>query len=330
MSQSDLDAESAIGKAPFRIAAVYFVVGALWILITDHALFLMTLSPQQLSLLQTVKGSVYVLITAFLAWVLVRRYAYGQMRIQRKLREQRDTLEATLREREALIGEIHHRVKNILQIVLSIIRLSSPAYHPDTPASTGAQADKASNTASPAGSHEIERISERVRTIALVHDHVLISRTGEEVDCSRYIPALVESVRTRFFQPHVTVTHRIAALRLALDVAVPCGLVINELLINALTHAFPPEREGAVCITLDADADNSEQVMIAVRDDGVGLAPTAVAPETTAADTVGLLIAEAMASQISGDLEIGTSDDSPGTEAVLRFPRAASVPREPG
>ena len=306
-------------KAPFRIAIVYFVVGTVWILVTDYLLLRLSLSLEQLSRLQTLKGGIYVVITAVLAWILVRRHAFQQLRIQQELREQRDTAQKTLREREALIGEIHHRVRNILQIVLSIIGLSSQAKAGEHAESDAPGERDTSSAPSLTASQQIGRITERVSAIALVHDHVLTSRNVEAVDCSRYIPALVNSVRPRFYRPNVEVTHRVAEIMLSLEVAVPCGLVINELLINALTHGFPPDGEGSVSVTMEADADNPNEVVITVLDDGVGIGTQFAASARAANEAVGLLIAEAMALQISAELHVAPRQDSPGTEATLRF-----------
>lgn len=286
-------------RAPLVIAAIYFVFGFLWILLTDVFLVVLTEDPAEYVRLQTWKGSFYVLITAVMAWFLVRRFAMQQVAIQRELREQRDTLERTVKEKEKLIQEIHHRVKNNLQVILSIIRLASQ----DIP--------------DPTAMRRIEKISARIHAISLVHETILASRYADAVPCEQYFPSLVRLLSDPFPSPRISWSTEIQPCTISTALAVPAALVMTELLSNVLDHAFPGERSGTVTLAVRSDDDF---VVLEVIDDGVGGADGIDRSEREGKGSlkVGLKIARAMAQQLSGELKIVSGPE--GTRATLRIP----------
>lgn len=298
-------------SAPLRIASVYAAFGILWILFSDRILLVISASSEQFARMQSVKGSVYVVVTAVLVYLLVRSFAVRQLAVQEQLRERERVLEQKLRERNTLLKEVFHRVKNNLQIVLSIMNLSSRGIEDDEAAAS------------------LQRVTQRVHTVAMVHENLLAGEDLEMIHCGRFIHALVHRAAPAR-RPDLTLSLDGAEeeCRLPLETSVPWGLVVNELLSNALEHAFPADQPGTVEVRLRYEAGDTatgkdEMLITTVLDTGTGCPDggRGAAPGTG----VGLMLAQALAGQARGTLRIGPrSDGGPGTEAAL------SVPLTPG
>ena len=201
--------------------------------------------------------------------------------------------------KEILLKEIHHRVKNNLQVISSLLDLQARA----------------------ARDEETRRLlSEsqgRVRSMALIHER-LYGSGSDAVNFAEYARDLVNHLRHSWAgdSDRVTVAVDAEDTPLDMDLSVPCGLVINELLTNALKHAFPEGRAGSVAVSLRRRPDGSFELRVA--DDGVGL-PPGVDPDNPR--TLGLRIVNILCAQIRGVLEVerGT-EESPGTAFSLVFP----------
>jgi PAS domain S-box-containing protein len=197
--------------------------------------------------------------------------------------------------REVLLKEVHHRVKNNLQVVSSLLFLQS-SYLAD---------DK---------SREFLRESQnRVKSIALIHEKLYRSDDSENVDFGEYVRDLtLDLVHTYSIdQAAVTLSTEIDDVSIHIDTATPCGLIINELISNALKHAFPAGRHGHVEVGLTSTDDGEFQ--LTVRDDGVGL-PAGFEWEKAA--SFGLRLVMDLSKQINGSVEIDTSH---GTVFAIRF-----------
>ena len=200
---------------------------------------------------------------------------------ERKKAEER-TLDA-LREKDVLLREIHHRVKNNMQIISSLLSLQSQKFQ---------------------GPEVVEAFREsqdRIRSMALVHEKLYQTRDLSRIDFSDY----VKSLTSFLFKTYKTDETRIA-LKLDLDkvfldinAAVPCGLILNELVLNALKHAFPDERKGKV--TVELRESEAGTVRLTVRDDGVGF-PEGI--DIAQADTMGLQIVSLLTEQLDGRVEV--------------------------
>lgn len=170
---------------------------------------------------------------------------------ERKRAEQE--LAASLHEKEVLLREIHHRVKNNMQIISSMLRLQSrTSKDPETLA-------------------VFNDSQNRIAAMALVHEKLYQSADLATVDLRAYLSGLISGLKRSYATAAVgiEVELKIEQVSLAIDRAIPCGLIINELLANAFKHAFPGGRRGKVNLELAiADAD---QVRLTVRDDGVGV-----------------------------------------------------------
>jgi two-component sensor histidine kinase len=192
-------------------------------------------------------------------------------------------LEAALAEKEVLLKEVHHRVKNNLQVIVSLLRLQSAT-----------QADPALR--------DLFRDSQsRVQAMALVHEQLYQSPDLDRVPFAGYLrrlaDTLLRSYLVRTNQVHV-VYDLDSTILLALDTAVPLGLIIAELLANSVKHAFPDERTGSIRIALQQTAT---RLVVSISDDGVGL-PNAQNP--THPTSLGLQIVATLIDQLHADIEL--------------------------
>jgi PAS domain S-box-containing protein len=216
-----------------------------------------------------------------------------------------ELVHAALREKEILLKEIHHRVKNNLQITSSLLRLQ-----------LGTVKD-------PAARQILQESQDRIRSMALVHEMLYRSADLSRVDFGRYIKTLLEQL----FRAHnvdssrITFHTNIPALVFGVDLAMPLGLMINELVANSLKHGFPEQRGGTVTVELQAEESRYE---LRVRDTGIGL-PNAAVPDGKA--TLGLQLVRTLTEQLGGRLEFRAPKgaDNSGTEVVVTFPRAVSA-----
>jgi two-component sensor histidine kinase/sensor domain CHASE-containing protein len=208
-------------------------------------------------------------------------------------------------QKEILLKEIHHRVKNNLQVITSLLDL------------------QARSTRDEETRRLLAESRGRVRAMALIHER-LYGSGSEALSFADYARDLVASLRHSWAgdSDEVAVSIDIADVVLDLDVAVPCGLVINELLTNALKHAFPQGRAGRVHVSLRRQPGG--MLALTVDDDGIGI-PPGVDLDNPA--TLGLRIVRILAAQIRGILETARAGDAGGTAITLTFPEPGPGPR---
>jgi two-component sensor histidine kinase len=211
----------------------------------------------------------------------------------RALKEERDRLAHSLAEKEILLKEVHHRVKNNLQIVASLLRLQAKGAGELAQALTESQ--------------------HRVESMALIHEQLYDTNSLRNVDLVKQISALSDNLFASYgIDPTRIALHlSVEAILLGVDRAVPVGLILNELISNALKHAFPDGRAGSIWI----EARHADGMLtVAVRDDGVGL-PDNV--ECKRPKSLGLEIVGTLANQLKGIVEL---DRSGGTRFRISFP----------
>jgi PAS domain S-box-containing protein len=205
-------------------------------------------------------------------------------------------LRASLEEKEVLLKEIHHRVKNNLQIVSSMLSL---------------QLDQLTDSVA------LERFKEsqtRVRSIALFHEKLYQSKDLARIDIADYLRGLATGLFAAYgVNPDVvTLTVEAEDVSLDVDAAISCGLIVNELVSNSLKHAFPNGRTGRVRVELRT---LNGEVELAVADDGVGF-PDGV--DVWSTGTLGLKLVSIFTEQVGGAIEL---DRSAGTRFIIDFPR---------
>ncbi|MCX6874297.1 MAG: sensor histidine kinase [Verrucomicrobia bacterium] len=210
----------------------------------------------------------------------------GQQHAQQALQESEISLRESLGEKELLLKEIHHRVKNNLQIISSLLRL---------------QAHQIDNVETKAVLLDMQN---RVHAMALIHKHLYLPENIASVDLSTYLKSLCNQlVRVLVTTPGAIQLHlNLAPIRLEIDQAIPCGLLVNELVSNALKHAFPAGRCGEVRVDFHA-LEDAPGWRLRVADNGVGLPPGFALDHLT---SLGLKLASDLARQIGGRLELGT------------------------
>ncbi len=199
---------------------------------------------------------------------------------EKKLGEER--LKASLREKETLLREIHHRVKNNLQVVSSFLHLQS-------------------RDVSDPATLELFRNSEgRIRSMALIHEQLYRSDSLSLIDFSKYIEGLVRYLHGMYQSRDVRITPTVKAdtIHLSIDRAIPCGLLLNEILSNSFKHAFRGRERGAISVEFGR---RNEHYVLSVADDGVGFPPELTGSN---ASTLGFQIITALVDQIGGTMEV--------------------------
>jgi two-component sensor histidine kinase len=212
-----------------------------------------------------------------------------------ELRARQAQLVQHVKERDVLLQEIHHRVKNNLQVISSLISMQVRKLEPGT------------------SREALEECQTRVLAIALIHEKLYQSKDYAGVEFAEYARSLAANVfRTLGTSRHnVTLDLAIDPIPLPIDRAIPCGLLINELITNALKHAFPGPRGGVVRVGLTRDG---AELVLEVRDDGVGL------PEAWNAyqmKSMGLQLVVTLTEQLRGALAV---DGRGGASFQIRFP----------
>ena len=218
---------------------------------------------------------------------------------ERKRAEQ--TLRVSLREKEILLKEIHHRVKNNLQVVSSLLGLQSRAIHDE-------QSRK----------HFYES-QNRIQSMALIHERLYQSDSLSEIDSKDYVVQLTGDLFRSYgvSSSRVNLEIQVEQATLNLETAVPFGLILNELVSNALKYAFPDGRSGTIIIKVKRVSP--EQFCLSVSDNGVGL------PEDVNlwnAKSLGLRLVRILAAQLRATTEVHSEN---GVEIRLTYP----APKEP-
>ena len=221
--------------------------------------------------------------------------------IERRV-EAEKKITASLREKEVLLKEIHHRVKNNLQIISSLLSLQAGQIEDGQV-------------------HEMFDVSQsRVRTMALLHEKLYQSGDLARVDFAEYIKSLVGFLFRSYGSQARGVTPQldIADLHLGLDTAIPCGLVINELVSNALKHAFTDRSGGEIRVALHTDEERL--ILLEISDNGGGF-PEDVDFRNT--ESLGLQLVVTLADQLGGEIDL---DRSEGTTFRLTFRPIEAAP----
>ncbi len=208
-----------------------------------------------------------------------------------------EQIKASLNEKEILLKEIHHRVKNNMQIIISLLSLQ-----------TGSIKDKA-----------LLKIftdsTNRIRAMALVHEKLYQSNDMGKIDFTSYITTISEDLLSNYSIDHSKPRMHIEAgtIYLGIDQAIPCGLIVNELITNALKYAFPAGRNNNE-ILISLRQDNTETITLTIRDNGVGLPEGLDHKEIS---TLGLQLVHVLVEQIGGEYRI---DRQLGTAWIITIP----------
>jgi PAS domain S-box-containing protein len=212
---------------------------------------------------------------------------------QRSLAE--DQLKTSLHEKEVLLREIHHRVKNNLQIIISLLYL------------------QASKTENPGFSEALMESQTRVRSMALIHEKLYQSDNLSSIDFEGYLKNLVANLMVSYGvdRSRVRINIAVADLPMTINTAIPLGLIMNELVSNALKYAFPEGSSGEVSIRGSMEGDT---ILLRVRDTGRGI------PENfdwKHAESLGLNLVQMLIRQLKGTIDLSRNA---GTEFTISVP----------
>lgn len=202
----------------------------------------------------------------------------------------------SLREKEALLKEVHHRVKNNLQVITSLLRLEGSRSH-----ESGTKV-------------VLKDMQNRIRSMALLHETLYQTGNFAAVNLADYLRRLASQLfRAHRAAADIHLLLDLEPVSLSIDLAIPCGLIVNELLTNSLKHAFASKSTGAARLRLRL-GEAPRVIELQVSDDGVGL-PADFA--TRQSNSLGMQLVSDLTRQIRGELEIGPG---PGTSFTIRFP----------
>jgi two-component sensor histidine kinase len=206
-----------------------------------------------------------------------------------------DRIQEDIREKNVMLKEIHHRVKNNLQIIVSLLNLQS-----------GKTRERKILDA-------FEEIRHRVYSMALLHEKLYKSDNLADVPFKDYLSTLCRNLVSAFGAAgRIRLDFDLEGIDLGIDTAVPCGLIVNELITNAIKHAFPKGRKGRIAVGFRRKDDKS--VELTVADDGVGV-PAGF--DVAKAESLGLKIIQILTDQIDGKMHVRTRK---GSSFRLVFP----------
>lgn len=200
----------------------------------------------------------------------------------------------SLKEKEVLLKEVHHRVKNNMQVISSILNLQS-SYVKDAYAL-----------------NLLKECQNRIKTMAFIHESLYQTKNFESVNFSEYVTTLTKNLIHSYSinSQKIKLILTLDNLFLNLDTSIPCGLIINEIVSNSLKYAFPSNRDGIIFVNLKKD---KHKVTIEAGDNGVGFPETLDIKKT---QTLGLQLVDTLIEQIGGTLTI---DNSKGTKFIIEF-----------
>jgi PAS domain S-box-containing protein len=203
-------------------------------------------------------------------------------------------IEKDLEEKVILLQEIHHRVKNNLQVIISLLNLQSQQI-----------TDKKMLKL-------FQESKNRIYSMALVHEKLYGSKDLSKIDFKDYVSSMLKGLfKVYEITGKISLDIKIKDVNLDIDTAISCGLILNELVSNALKHAFPDNREGKISITFKSLTDSSYDLI--VQDNGIGL-PAHLNFEQT--ETLGLRLVRILSQQIGGTVLVERSD---GTTFRINF-----------
>jgi two-component sensor histidine kinase len=219
-----------------------------------------------------------------------------RQRIEEDLRDSQARLQTALREKEILLTEVYHRIKNNLQVISSLLDL---------------QADM---VADPQVRALFEDSQQRIQAVSLIHENLSETNNVRSIPAAEYIHRLSTRVFQAYTSPGSPINLSIQADPVWIDVknAIPCGLIVNELLSNSLKYAFPDDRGGEITVAMRAASEG--HMLLIVRDTGVGF-PADL--DFRHAGSLGLQLVCLLTEQLGGTIAL---ERASGTQWTLRFP----------
>ncbi len=212
-----------------------------------------------------------------------------------ELRRENQELRRAVERKDTLLREVHHRVKNNLQVISSLLGLH------------------ASGSEDEVVRAKLRETQDRVNTIAIIHETLYQSEDLAQVNLPLYIDRLVGYLRSVYAEHggQIEVAVEVRLGRLDMEIAVPCGLILSELVSNCFKHAFPDGRQGRILIQVSEDRPGEIQLVVA--DTGVGIAQEYVRGRSR---SLGLRLVRRLVRQLGGSIEVRVGE---GTSFLIRL-----------
>ncbi len=216
-------------------------------------------------------------------------------------RRTEERLEASLSEKEVLLREVHHRVKSNLQAISGLLD-----FHRET-------------TADPGPARAISDSQSRIRVMAQIHEELYGSRDLSSIDFSHFLERLATGILTSYGADtgHISLKLEAEPVTMVVDTAIPCGLIVNELVTNSIKYAFPEGRGGTIRIAFSRRGEDRYQLVVA--DDGVGLPPGA-----EGGTTLGLRLVEALSGQLGAETTLSSRGGTTFTMVFREYREAGA------
>ena len=205
-----------------------------------------------------------------------------------------DLVLRSLKEKEVLLKEIHHRVKNNMQVIYSLLNLQAKGIED---AAIRAMFEESRN---------------RVHSMALIHEKLYKSADLAHIDFKEYLTSLLYRIADTYKRKDVVFSVEMEPLALDVNVGIPCGLIVNELVSNSLKHAFPDGKKGTIRVGINKNGNGSNVLVVA--DNGVSIPETVDFRNTT---SLGLQLVTVLSGQINGTISLSKAE---GTEFIITFP----------
>ncbi|MDZ4750059.1 MAG: histidine kinase dimerization/phosphoacceptor domain -containing protein [Flavobacteriales bacterium] len=245
------------------------------------------------------KFYILAIILAVLILASVAIIAMNKSRTNKKLAEQNALVEKALHEKEFLLKEIHHRVKNNLQVVSSLLNIQSRDI-------TDAKALEAVNES-----------RNRVKSMAIIHQNLYSEENLTGIDVKDYVGKLSSSLFNSYKVDHDRIDFKTDIQNMILDVdtTIPLGLILNELISNALKYAFEGREEGTLLVSLK---ENDGVLLLVVKDDGIGMSQS-----EKRADSFGMKMIEAFAQKLGAEWKVKGDNGTEVELSITNYKRSA-------
>ena len=206
-----------------------------------------------------------------------------------------EKVKKSLKEKEVLLAEIHHRVKNNLAVITGLLEL------------------QAFNTNSEEAADVLEISQMRVNSIALIHEKLYQNENLSEISFEQYLQELTEVILSSMgtSKTDIDVSMNVDPVNLAITQAIPCGLILNEIITNSFKHAYPEREKGKIEINLNRRGD---KIYLSIMDDGIGI-PDQIDLDNP--ESLGIKLIHTLSEQLDAEAEF--SNKNPGTKFALHF-----------
>ena len=215
------------------------------------------------------------------------------LRDRSKEKEVEELKHKNAEQKEIMLREIHHRVKNNLAIVISLLNL------------------QLRNNSDPELIRIIRDIEMRIRSMALIHEHLYRSENLDRIPLASYLHSLATIITGTFSGHRINIVTSLDPTDVSIETALPLGLIANELLTNAFKYAFPQHNDGEIQVHLHKES--SDDFRLTIRDNGVGL-PASFSMDSE--KSLGMFIVKLLVEQLDGEIAISRLN---GTAFTIRF-----------